>query len=73
MHLLPGDVATLLLGDRATARQLASLRSQLGLDRSIPVQYARFLLAALHGDFGTSLSTSRPALTEILAAFPTTL
>ncbi len=73
MHLLPGDVATLLLGDRATARQLASLRAQLGLDQPVLIQYARFLAAALRGDFGTSLATSRPAMTEILAAFPTTL
>src|SRR5437879_11085394 len=35
MHVLPGDVATLLLGDRATNQQLESLRRQLGLDQLI--------------------------------------
>ena len=73
MHLLPGDVATLLLGDKATAAQLARLRAQLGLDQPIPVQYWRFLVAGLQGDFGLSINTNRPALTEVLAAFPVTL
>lgn len=73
MHLLPGDVATLLLGERATAAQLASLRRQLGLDQPVLVQYARFLADALRGDFGTSIATNRPALADVLAAFPTTL
>ena len=73
MHVLPGDVATLLLGDKATAAQLARLRAQLGLDQPIPVQYWRFLTESLHGDFGLSINTNRPALAEVLTAFPTTL
>ncbi len=73
MHLLPGDVATLLLGDRATAPQLERLRAQLGLDQSVLVQYARFLTAGLQGDFGLSINSNRPALAEVMAAFPTTL
>ena len=73
MHLLPGDVATLLLGDKATAAQLERLRGQLGLDQPIPVQYWRFLVAALQGDFGISLTSNRPALAEVIAAFPVTL
>lgn len=73
MHLLPGDVATLLLGDKATAAQLTRLRAQLGLDQPVPVQYWRFLIAGLHGDFGLSINTNRPALTEVMAAFPVTL
>ena len=73
MHVLPGDVATLLLGDKATAAQLERLRAQLGLDQPVPVQYWRFLLDALHGDFGISITSNRPAINEVLAAFPTTL
>jgi len=73
MHLLPGDVATLLLGDRATASSLGRLRHQLGLDQPVIVQYWRFLKGALAGDFGTSLRDNRPALGEVLAAFPVTL
>ena len=43
MHLLPGDVAQLLLGDHATNEQLQRLREQLGLDQPVWVQYARFM------------------------------
>ena len=73
MHLLPGDVAQLLLGDRATNAALAALRHQLGVDQPIYVQYVRFLEEAVHGDFGTSLSTNHPAVDDVLTAFPVTL
>jgi peptide/nickel transport system permease protein len=73
MHLLPGDVAHLLLGDRATNEALAALRHQLGIDQPIYVQYLRFLAGALHGDFGTSLETNHPAVEDVLIAFPVTL
>ena len=73
MHLIPGDVATLLLGDRATAASLAKLRHQLGLDQPVIVQYWRFLSGALSGDFGTSLRDNRSAFGEVLQAFPVTL
>lgn len=73
MHVLPGDVATLLLGDRATAQQLESLRRQLGLDQPIYVQYFRFALGALQGDFGMSLRSNHPAFADVWAAFPVTI
>src|SRR5215469_16204087 len=73
MHLLPGDVAQLLLGDRATNEQLQRLREQLGLDQPVWVQYARFMRDALHGDLGVSIQSNRPALNDVLAAFPVTL
>jgi peptide/nickel transport system permease protein len=73
MHLLPGDVAQLLLGDKATAEQLVRMRAQLGLDQPVWVQYADFMAGALRGDFGTSLSTNHPALDDVLVAFPVTL
>ncbi|GMA15358.1 ABC transporter permease (plasmid) [Deinococcus metallilatus] len=73
MRVLPGDVATLLLGERATPEQLTRLRHQIGLDQPLPVQYLRFLGGVLHGDFGTSIKTNTSALGEVLRAFPTTL
>jgi peptide/nickel transport system permease protein len=73
MHLLPGDVAQMLLGDHATAEGLARLRAQLGLDQPIWVQYARFLIDALRGNFGVSLQSNHPALQDVLTAFPVTL
>ena len=73
MHVLPGDVATLMLGERATAPELADLRHQLGLDQPVYVQYFRFGADALQGDFGRSLRTNDPAFREVLSAFPVTL
>ena len=73
MHLLPGDVAQLLLGDHATTAALARLRAQLGIDQPIWVQYLRFLTGALRGDLGSSLQTNHPALDDVLVAFPVTL
>jgi peptide/nickel transport system permease protein len=73
MHVLPGDVATLMLGDRATSQQLTALRHQLGLDQPVVVQYLRFAADALQGDFGRSLRTNAPALREVWLAFPVTI
>ncbi len=73
MHLLPGDVAQLLLGEHATNEQLQRLREQLGLDQPVWVQYARFIEGALRGDLGVSIATNRPALDDVLTAFPVTL
>ncbi|HXX38008.1 MAG TPA: ABC transporter permease [bacterium] len=73
MHLIPGDVAQLLLGDKGTAADLARLRHQLGLDRPVYVQYVRFLAGAAIGDFGISLRTRQSALWEIGQAMPITI
>ncbi len=72
MHVLPGDVATLLLGERATASQLANLRHQLGLDQPVWVQYVHFAVQAVRGDFGMSLRSNHPALDDVWHAFPVT-
>ncbi len=73
MHLIPGDVAQLLLGDKGTDADLQRLRHQLGLDRPVYVQYLRFLVGALRGDFGVSLRTRQPVIWEITQALPVTV
>jgi len=73
MHVIPGDVATLLLGDKATPQSLARLRHELGLDQPIYVQYFRFASEALRGEFGISLRTRQPAFTEVWRAAPMTV
>lgn len=74
MHIVPGDVATLLLGDKAaTPEALTRLRHQLGLDQPVYVQYFRFVSKALKGDFGISLRTRQPAWREVWWAFPMTV
>jgi peptide/nickel transport system permease protein len=73
MHLLPGDVAQLLLGDHATAEQLVRLRQQLGLDQPVWSQYLHFVADALTGDLGTSIQSNHPAIQDVMFAFPVTL
>ncbi len=49
------------------------LRAQMHLDQSLPVQYAYWLWDALHGDFGLSLVTQRPVISDIIEFFPASL
>ncbi len=73
MHLVPGDVALLLLGDKGSEAELERLRHQLGLDQPVYVQYLRFLVDALRGDFGVSIRTRQPVIWEIRQALPITI
>lgn len=73
VHLVPGDPVFAMLGDHATAEDIARLRAQLGLDRPLPEQYLRFLVRALQGDLGDSIRTGQPVITEIVQRFPGTL
>jgi peptide/nickel transport system permease protein len=73
MHLIPGDVAQLLLGDKGTDADLQRMRHQLGLDQPVYIQYLRFLGGALQGDFGESIRTRQPVIWEIEQALPVTV
>jgi peptide/nickel transport system permease protein len=55
VHLVPGSPADAILGNTATKDQIAQLTRQLHLDDPIGVQYLKWLLAVIHGDFGRSL------------------
>ena len=54
LRLTPGDPAAILAGDQATTEQIAQIRANLGLDRSIPAQYVIWLGHLLQGDLGQS-------------------
>lgn len=71
-ELLPGDLATVILGDGATPEALQRLREQLGLDRPGVVRYLEWVGGMLTGDFGTSLLSRRPVAEQILMKFPVT-
>jgi len=58
-EVLPGDVASAILGREATPARLAALRAELGLDQPAPSRYFEWLGGAVRGDFGRSLA--RPA------------
>jgi peptide/nickel transport system permease protein len=55
IHLIPGDPALTILGNKATPAKIALLHREWGLDKPLPVQYAKFLGRIVHGDLGTSL------------------
>ncbi|QFY62598.1 ABC transporter permease (plasmid) [Rhizobium grahamii] len=59
-QLLPGDVASAILGQNATPESLAVLRGQLGLDQPILQRYVTWLAGFLTGDLGNSLANQQP-------------
>jgi peptide/nickel transport system permease protein len=59
---LSGDVTYLLAGDAATPAELAAIRHQLGLDQPLWIQYALFLNALVHGNFGDSIHYHTPVV-----------
>lgn len=73
VRMAPGDPATLLAPPQASASELARLRQDLGLDRPILVQYARWLAGVLHGDLGTSVASGRPVSSLLAEAAPISL
>lgn len=64
--LLPGDPTLSILGDGATQQERAALRTELGLDLPLPVQYVRWASRVATGDFGLSLRNREP-VSEMLA------
>jgi peptide/nickel transport system permease protein len=72
-HMIPGDPARMMAGERATDATVAHIRAELGLDQPIPVQYVTYVRGLLHGDFGISIRTQRPVIDDILLFFPATI
>jgi peptide/nickel transport system permease protein len=73
MHLTPGDPAILMLGEAAPERDLAALRTRLGLDEPIYVQYGIWISRVVQLDFGRSIRSGRPVTAEIQARLPATI
>jgi ABC-type dipeptide/oligopeptide/nickel transport system permease component len=65
IHLVPGDPAQAMLGETASAADLADLRTRLGLDRPLLEQYRHFLTGVVKGDLGTSFRYGTPVAGEI--------
>jgi peptide/nickel transport system permease protein len=70
---LTGDPLVLMLPDDASPEDVAQLRTALGLERPLPVQYWRFLKSALQGDFGRSIKGQVPVLDLIKERLPNSL
>ena len=72
-RLIPGDPARLYFGEHATLQQVTQLRHQLGLDRPLSTQYYDYLRQLLHGNLGTSITTSQPVAQMVIDGLLQTL
>lgn len=74
LSLTPGDPVRMMLGESATPEAQEALRKEMGLDDPLLVQYGRYMKnIVVHQDLGTSYSTQRPVLDEIMNVFPNTV
>ena len=69
IRLIPGDPASLMLGDLATPASIADLQARLGLDQSLPVQFGIWFGNLLKGDLGQSINSQQAVLPLILSRF----
>jgi peptide/nickel transport system permease protein len=72
-RVVPIDPVLAIVGDRALPQVYARVRAELALDEPIYVQFWIYMWKVLHGDFGTSVLTSRPVLEDVLRFFPATI
>jgi peptide/nickel transport system permease protein len=76
MRLIPGDICLVRLGSGGTsftADALAACHAELGIDKPVVLQYLNFLWGLLHFDFGISMWSGKPVISEIAARFPVSL
>src|SRR5688500_13875723 len=67
IRFIPGDPAALMLGDMAQPDQIAAMRTELGLDKSMPQQFAIWAGNVLQGDFGRSIVNDEEVLPLVVS------
>ena len=72
-RVIPGDPVTAMVGEEYDPEQIEALRESMGLNDPLLVQYGRYLVDILHGDFGESYYFDLPALEVIAQRLPNTL
>jgi peptide/nickel transport system permease protein len=72
-HVIPGDPAAVMLGSAATAEDIAALRSRMGLDVPLPLQYLHFIADAARLDLGESIFLNRSVVQALGERAPLTL
>lgn len=72
-EILPGDVASAVLGQGATPETLAVFRKELGLDQPAATRYLKWLTSALRGDLGVSMTNQRAIVDELTPRFGNTM
>jgi peptide/nickel transport system permease protein len=72
-RIVPIDPAAVVAGESATVEQVARIRTEMGLDRPLPVQFYLYLKQVATGDFGVSLYTHRPVTLDLGLRLPATI
>ena len=72
-RVIPADPVALVAGETATPAQVEALRHQLGFDRPLPVQFARYVGGLARGDLGESLRSRNAVRDDLVRYFPNTL
>jgi peptide/nickel transport system permease protein len=73
IHAMPGGPEQVIFNPRLTAAGRAALRTRFGLDDPLPIQYVKWLIATLTGNFGFSFATNQPVTEVIAQRFPNTV
>lgn len=73
IHLIPGDPAQTMLGERASPEAIEHLRESMGLNEPLYMQFYDFFRDLLRGDLGRSIMSNNPVINEISLRFPATL
>ncbi|MBL1421650.1 MAG: ABC transporter permease [Alphaproteobacteria bacterium] len=72
-RVVPIDPVLAVVGDRAPPEVYAKAKQEMGLDDSLPVQFFNYVIDIFHGELGTSVSTLRPVVDDLIRVFPATL
>ena len=72
-RVVPIDPVLAIVGDRAPARVVERVRQEMGFDLPYYQQFILYVKGVLHGDFGTSVLTTNPVMTDIRRVFPATM
>ena len=72
-RVIPIDPVLAIVGDKASKETYAKVAADIGINLPLPVQYWRYLMRVLHGDFGVSIITAHPVLQDMTHVFPATM
>jgi peptide/nickel transport system permease protein len=73
IHLAPGDPLNAVIPEGASPEAIAQIKAAYGFDRPLPIQYLNWVWRAVHGDFGMSIMTRRPVMSEVAPAVVNTV
>lgn len=73
LNVVPGDPITVMMKEHVKPDVIANMRKSMNLDDPVMVRFGRYILGALHGDFGVSYKMNRPVNSLIFEMFPNTV